>query len=440
MLRLHNLRLLDYLRFHYTLADVARLDEFLHSAGTFHFPALSNGLYPAAHLSAEHASGYANVWIRDNVYVAHALLVDGQVEAGAAVVSGLAQFLTTQQSRIANILDRSADHSDPMQRPHIRFDGHALAELDETWPHAQNDALGYFLWLAARSISAGTLSPTDNLLQVITAVALFLEAIDFPRDEDSGHWEETRKQNMSSIGAATAGLRELLRLVELQPELLARLQFHGHALSLARLQTLVEQGLSELSASLPHECRDLDPLKRREADAALLFLICPLEIVTERAAGEIVELVKRDLAGDIGVRRYRGDSYWCGDYKAKLAPNERSADFSNDIGSRDALLKPGEEAQWCIFDPILSIIAGRQYQQTYDPAQLAEQTYFFNRSLAHLTADDSPFGGLRCPESYYLEHGRYVPVDQTPLLWTQANLLVALHELRRSLKIARGAK
>jgi hypothetical protein len=40
---------------------------------------------------------------------------------------------------------------------------------------------------------------------------------------------------------------------------------------------------------------------------------------------------------------------------------------------------------------------------------------------------------LRCPESYYLENGRFVPVDQTPLLWTQGNLLTALRMMERSL-------
>ena len=145
----------------------------------------------------------------------------------------------------------------------------------------------------------------------------------------------------------------------------------------------------------------------------------------------------RDLVGDIGVRRYRGDSYWCADYKTLLAAEARCADYSDDISGRDALLRDGEEAQWCIFDPILSAAYGRRYQQTGSAEALAKQTEFLNRSLAHLTADDSRFGGLRCPESYYLEAGRYVPVDQTPLLWTQGNLLTALRMMERSLAKSR---
>ncbi|MEL6327714.1 MAG: phosphorylase kinase, partial [Cyanobacteria bacterium J06626_23] len=60
---------------------------------------------------------------------------------------------------------------------------------------------------------------------------------------------------------------------------------------------------------------------------------------------------------------------------------------------------------------------------------------YFNRSLGQLTAEDSPFGELKCPEAYYLEKGRYVPNDVTPLLWTQANLMLAFHHLDNSLKM-----
>jgi hypothetical protein len=425
MLLVHNVRLLDYLRYQYSPADVQRLTDFLRREGTFRFPALPTGLYPAAHLADDDPSGYANVWIRDNVHVAHALSVDGQTEAAVRTVQGFATFLQTQLPRIARILDGTADHAEPMNRPHIRFDGRQLAELDERWSHAQNDALGYFLWIAGRLVNAGQLPVTDELAQVMAAVALFLEKIDFVRDEDSGHWEETRKVNASSIGPATAGLRELHAALG-RADLFARCEFHGQRITIARLEPLIAAGHAALAASVPYECRDTDERKRREADAALLFLIDPLDIVDETQADAIIELVLRDLQGDIGIRRYRGDSYWCADYKQKLAADERSADYSEDLTDRDALLTPGQEAQWCIFDPILSTVFGRRYRQTGDPRWLAQQARYLNRSLGHLTADDSPFGGLRCPESYYLEQGRYVPVDQTPLLWTQANLLVAL--------------
>ncbi len=433
MLRLHNLRLLDHLRHRYTADDVARLAAFLRAEGTFRFEALPSGLYPAAQVDVDDPSGYAAVWIRDNVHVAHALLVDGDADAARRTIDGLTTFLFGQRRRFAALLARELDPREPMNRPHIRFDGRSMNEIDVRWAHAQNDALGYYLWMSARMIDVGASEPTPRLCEVLAAVALFLELVDFPRDEDSGHWEETRKRGMSSVGAATAGLAELSHVCR-RRDLAERLTFDGRQLTAQRLDRLVSEGRSELAATLPYECRDPDPAKRREADAALLFLIYPLEIVDAPTADAILQLVLRDLAGEIGIRRYRGDSYWCADYKRKLEAERRSADFSDDLSERDALLDQGQEAQWCIFDPIVSAAYGRRFAQSNDPRHLELQMRYLNRSLAHLTPDDCRFGGLRCPESYYLENGRYVPVDQTPLLWTQANLLAALRLMEANLR------
>jgi phosphorylase kinase alpha/beta subunit len=133
------------------------------------------------------------------------------------------------------------------------------------------------------------------------------------------------------------------------------------------------------------------------------------------------------------VRRYLGDSYWCADYKTLLAPDERTVDVSADMSARDRLLEPGGEAQWCLFDPIISVIHGLRYRSTGDAEALRLQTEHLNRSLRQLTGPDTAFPPLRCPESYYREHGRYVPNDVTPLLWTQANLRLALHHMEDSL-------
>jgi hypothetical protein len=61
------------------------------------------------------------------------------------------------------------------------------------------------------------------------------------------------------------------------------------------------------------------------------------------------------------------------------------------------------------------------------PECRAKQTEYLNRSLRQVTgADHTEIAALRCPELYYLEGGRYVPNDHVPLLWTQANLMLAL--------------
>ena len=181
-----------------------------------------------------------------------------------------------------------------------------------------------------------------------------------------------------------------------------------------------------------------DPTKNRRADGALLFLLHPLEAVDE-ATGDGILGGLPWLQGEIGVRRYVGDSYWCADYKELLSRDERTADFSDDLGRRDRLLHKGQEAQWCIFDPMLSAMYGRRYLVARRPEDLRLQTHYLNRSLAQITGPESPAGPWRCPESYYLSQGRWVPNDVTPLLWTQANLMVALDAMERSLAGSGGS-
>jgi hypothetical protein len=149
-------------------------------------------------------------------------------------------------------------------------------------------------------------------------------------------------------------------------------------------------------------------------------------------AQQIVEDVLANLQGDYGIRRYLGDSYWTANYKDKVPAAHLTADVSERQEERDALARPGEEAQWCIFDPIVSIIAGRRYLSTGDPADLDRQVRHLNRSLGQFTGSDCPQGELLCPEAYHLQHRRYVPNDNLPLPWTQANLWLALIAMEQS--------
>jgi hypothetical protein len=175
--------------------------------------------------------------------------------------------------------------------------------------------------------------------------------------------------------------------------------------------------------------------KKRRYDGALLFLVYPLEVVGEAMRGRILTDIAENLEGPYGIKRYIGDSYWAADYKEKLDPTQRTVDFSDRVEMRNKLLAPGQEAQWCLFDPIMSAAYGRRYQRTARRGDLNLQTYYFNRSLGQLTGKVKGFQEFQCPEAYYLERGRYVPNDQTPLLWTQANLLVALNLMEKSLSV-----
>ena len=205
-------------------------------------------------------------------------------------------------------------------------------------------------------------------------------------------------------------------------------------INVAMLDEMIRQGVHALQTILPSECIQPHPTQLRRHDGALLYLIYPLEVVDGSTADAILEDVRSTLQGDYGIRRYIGDSFWAPGYKSKLSEELRTADFSSDLSARDAMLEKGREAQWCIFDPTISTIYGRRYQAHRRPEDLARQIEYLNRSLGQITGVEGPHPAYRCPELYYIENGKYVPSDATPLLWTQANLMIALKTMEESLE------
>lgn len=416
--------------------SVADLRKFLRAQGTFEFPVLPGGLYSAAAGSGAdfEASGYRSVWVRDNMQIAWALYrAERQSAAAVRCVLTVAEFYRRQQHRFVDIVQGSADAQDPMNRPHIRFNGSDLTELPEKWAHAQNDALGYFLWLTCRLAQDGCLPLSQMPWDVLDLLLRYWQQIGVWQDEDSGHWEEVRKVAASSIGCALAGLRELSGLLQSSGEVRAAAEAAGLPFSL--LPALQEQCRTALLKILPAECVQPDPAKNRRYDAALLFLIWPLDIVGDcELEDRIIEDVRTQLLGQHGIRRYPGDSYWCADYRQLLSADQRTADFSDSLDARDRLLRPGLEAQWCIFDPILSCIFGERYRRSGSAHDLQQQLWHASRSLQQLTPADSRFPQYRCPESWFCERGEWIPNDITPLLWTQGNLLQALQLLEENLR------
>jgi len=408
-----------------TPEEIDGILSFLTAQGTFRFPTLSSGLFSAA--AAENPefrlTGYQYVWTRDNCHIAHALWATGQTEMGIAAVRALLTFYQKHQQKLIDIIQGTVDPADPMKRPHIRFDGEALKEVDVRWAHAQNDALGYVVWLTSRLLRAGDLPADPEVMELLNLFARYFSKIEYWQDEDSGHWEEARKIEASSIGPVVAGLCELRNFLADHP---------SPAVEVALLNDLIEQGRQALQAILPAECLQPDAGKHRLYDAALLFLIEPLGVVDESLARRIIQQTVEHLQGPIGIRRYLGDSYWCANYRDLLSPEVRTTDFSDDMSARDSLLKPGQEAQWCIFDPILSVIHGKRFLATGDAGEFVSQRQHLKRSLMQLTGPHDRFPPFRCPESYFLEHADWIPNDITPLLWTQANLLLALHTMRAS--------
>ena len=408
---------------------------------------LASGLFSAA-LVTEYSRGtnYHAAWTRDNVHVAYAHFANGRPEVAAAVVRGLVGFYRSQRGRMQAIVREPGLKLEAMNRPHIRFDGDTCTELEQDWSHAQNDALGYFVWLYATLALLGVISLEESDVDLLGDFLRYFRAIEYWADECSGHWEAAVTVEASSIGAVVAGLRQVRALCQLSTSG-GRLENGAKIAEAARrriaeafsdneVAELLTAGEDALQQILPAECVQAEPRKARAYDAALLFLIYPLAVVDDDMADQIAGRTREKLLGPIGINRYLGDSFYCADYESAMARrhDDPTRNFSRDLASRNELLQPGGEAQWCIFDSILSIHFGRRYRQTGSAEALSKQTEHLNRSLAQVTRADPPrCEAFRCPELYYSEQGRMQTSKSTPLAWAQANLWTALEAMEQSL-------
>jgi phosphorylase kinase alpha/beta subunit len=202
----------------------------------------------------------------------------------------------------------------------------------------------------------------------------------------------------------------------------------------SEVEALIAQGTVALNRILLWECIQSDPSKQRRYDAALLFLADPLEIVSEEMTDTILTDVAGNLQGAFGISRYPKDSYWGPDYR-QLPADKRTIDLSDHMSQRDVFAVPGEEAEWCIFDTIVSLIHGKKYRKGRDPRELANQVTYLNRGLRQLVELDTAPGRVFLPEAYFVEKGRYVPNDHLPLQWAHANLWRAVVALMKNISL-----
>jgi len=297
----------------------------------------------------------------------------------------------------------------------VRFDESFPAEETDLWSDKQNSALGYFMWLRCRLCCEGKMPMTGNHLRLLGLMFDYLGAIEYWSDEDTGHWQENEEAlKASSLGAVLAAIKEFRSVLKKNVGMMAPMDDET-------LDMMEERGQEALEEILPKESSTVG--KQRDVDGALLFLIYPLEIVpaSSELARTIVKNVTAKLMGDIGIRRFNGDCYWCKDYMPSKAETTRH------------VVKAGQEAQWCVFDPILSAIYGKFYAEARDFEDLRLQQFHLGRSLAHVTGEDSQHGPWSCPEGYYLCHDRWIATEAPPSVWTQACLDLALNQLHESL-------
>jgi hypothetical protein len=410
------LKLSDFLADRYSPQNLAELELFFEAHSSLHIPQLPNGLFMAvSSMSHSSVTGYQDFWLRDNAMIASSFILRGDFATAVNTMLGLNQLLRSQEPRFREIIRDPSKKDNVQERPHVRF---RSTGDSPAWSHAQNDALGYVLWLRFTLANAGKLELDAADYEFYCLFPLYFATIDYSNDADSGAWEEDRKVNSSSVGAVVAGLRQM------------QIWLHGHKTNGDRairecVDSMIERGTNRLQEHLPFESPPT-----RYADAASLFLIHPAQVLNREQENAILNLIQRDLVRQIGVIRYVGDSYYGQDYPDWFSQDQLTADFSQRIEERNAKLRPGFEAQWCLFDSLLSVIYGDRFLSPAGAGDdLATQTHFFNRSLRQLTPE------AKCPELYFCHHGSWVPNPQVPLAWAQANLALALEYMKRSAQL-----
>ena len=104
---INNEQLLDLLKFNYTLDDIQHLSEYLKTKETFNFPQLNNNLFSAGILTEKtEYTGYNNVWVRDNIYVAYSHYLLGETEVATKNVRTLMDYFRNSEQRFKKIIER----------------------------------------------------------------------------------------------------------------------------------------------------------------------------------------------------------------------------------------------------------------------------------------------------------------------------------------------
>ena len=387
-----------------------QLQILMESHDFFEFPQFESGLFPAVSFSGADgtATGYRNSWMRDSAVIATELLRSGRTQPAQKAARGLLAALRSVEVFLDDIVSEGRAPQEASERPPIRFVGQQSVPM-MGWANAQNDALGYCLWCVGSLVSEKKLKLSEAEIKLLRKVLRYFQAIKYWRDEDSGHWEETPKLESSSVGTVMAGISAVRPFV-------------GEA---ALCDTLLDRGQKMLDRTLPDE--SIGKGTRRNADAALLFLVEPLGIIDGSVAHTIISDIEHELSGDYGVRRYVGDSYWAPDYRQHFDIVSRGTDFSsNGMAARDAFRRKGGEAQWTLSDPLLAVYYAKLYKRTKRKADKREANYRLLRSLGQIINRPDRADSWCLPEAYCLEGSSWVPNDNLGLLWSHANLLYAV--------------
>ncbi|MDR6224742.1 glycoside hydrolase family 15 protein [Desmospora profundinema] len=238
---------------------------------------LSNGAYVASP-----SKDYSYVWIRDVCYTVLPYL-PRPCDRYERAYHALLDLLRRYEWKIDIHTRQKPEYL--YEYIHARYTPD-LVEIDQPWGHAQNDAIGLFLWGVAQGVYHGKPVLRDKKdREIIEKLVRYLGCVRYWDHADNGMWEENMEIHASSVGACVSGLKAVRLLADVPEE-------------------WIHQGERTLQRLLPFESAT------KEVDLALLSLVYPHQVVSRGMARQILERVSRRLERDRGIIRYEGDRYY----------------------------------------------------------------------------------------------------------------------------------
>jgi GH15 family glucan-1,4-alpha-glucosidase len=245
---------------------------------------LPNGAYIASP-----SKDYSYVWIRDVVYTVLPYLTTNCTRYQKAY-HALLDLFRKYEWKIDIHTKKKPIYLYEYIHARYRKD---LTEIDEPWGHAQNDAIGAFLWGVAQGVRQGKPVLRDEKdRQILQKLVRYLGCVEYWDHADNGMWEENMEVHASSVGASVAGMKAVRLLVDVPDE-------------------LIHKGENTLQLLLPRES------VTKETDLALLSLIYPYQVVDRQMAHRILTKVTGKLERTYGCIRYQGDQYYNGGSEAE---------------------------------------------------------------------------------------------------------------------------
>jgi phosphorylase kinase alpha/beta subunit len=334
----------------------------------------SSGLFMASR--SDVSTGYNKAWLRDNFYTCLAFEEIEEWETVRKVWKALLGIFIKHKDKISWAVKNKPYET--FQYIHARYNPENFEEFWEEWGNKQNDAVGAILFKIGDLETKGIkIIETEEEKEVLQILVDYLNSIEYWHDPDNGVWEEYEEVHASSVGACMAGLKAISKigLVKIPHEIIGK-------------------GEEALKKLLPRES------KSKFVDLALLSLIYPFDVVTEKDAREIVRHIEYHLKRDRGIIRYKNDRYY----------NKNEDEVS-------------EEAEWCFGLPWLSIIYkkwsedGKKFGDITDSDDAKKSYEYLEKSFKTIHKD-------QIPELYYSDSDK--PNDNTPLGWAESLFVVAL--------------